>query len=55
MMVRAQAEGWSGEGGAQVVEAFGDLGGPPPGTVDAQPGGPAGAGELGGCVQHTAP
>src|SRR5207248_10624302 len=42
----------SGEGGAQPAEAFGDLGGPPPGAVDAQAGAAGGAGELGGGVQH---
>ena len=41
-----------GSGQAQAAEAFGDLGGPPPGAVDAQAGAAGGAGELGGHVQH---
>ncbi len=44
-------QGQSCEGGAQPVEAFGDLGGPPPGAVDAQADLAGGAGELGGGVQ----
>src|SRR5919108_4234004 len=42
------AGGWSGECGAQPAEAFGDLGGPPPGAVDAQPGAAGGGGGAGG-------
>src|SRR4029077_13114984 len=45
------AGGWSGECDAQPAEAFGDLGGPPPGAVDAQAGAAGGAGELGGHMQ----
>jgi len=37
----------SGECGAQPVEAFGDLGGPAPGAIDAQADLAGGAGELG--------
>jgi len=43
---------WSGACGAEPAEAFGDLGGLPPGAVDAQAALAAGAGELGGGVQH---
>jgi hypothetical protein len=43
--------GWSGEGGAQPVEAFDDLGGLPPGAVDAQADPAGGASQLGGYVQ----
>lgn len=42
---------WSGEGGAQPVDGFDDLGDPPPVPVDAQPGLPDEAGELDGGVQ----
>jgi hypothetical protein len=49
---RSGTGGGSGECGAQPAEAFGDLGGPPPGAVDAQAGAAGGAGELGGHMQH---
>lgn len=42
---------WLGQRGAESVEAGGDLGGPAPGGVDAQPGVAAAAGEAGSDVQ----
>src|SRR5215467_1675983 len=41
----------SGECGAEPAEAFGNLGSPPPGAVDAQAGAAGGAGELSGRMQ----
>ena len=49
--VERAGRGWSGERGAESVEAFGDVGGPAPGLVDAQPDLAGAAGDAGGDVQ----